>query len=235
MNLTVGPLPPAVYWRRRAIVAAGLLVVILLVVFSCGGPGTSDPSGAHTPAVTVSGSPSPTEASPQPSASMPVITPSLSPSSLAPSGSPSQSVGLGGVPVCSDQDIQVTATIESTSATESQLQYGGTFALKLKVKNVSDHTCTRDVGTEPEELKIMQGSRKIWSSDDCDGATGAKKHDVRTFGPNILIFAALTWNSYLNTAKSCTKGTTPAAKGTYQLYGRVGTATSKATEFKIVS
>src|SRR5207248_6256170 len=25
MNLTVGPLPPAVYWRRRALVAGGLL------------------------------------------------------------------------------------------------------------------------------------------------------------------------------------------------------------------
>jgi len=38
MNLTVGPLAPAVYWRRRAFVAGALLVVVLLLVYSCGGP-----------------------------------------------------------------------------------------------------------------------------------------------------------------------------------------------------
>src|SRR5262245_46608252 len=59
MNLTVGPLPPAVYWRRRAIVAAGLLAIILPIAFSCGGPGKSDPAGQRKTAVTVSQHPSP--------------------------------------------------------------------------------------------------------------------------------------------------------------------------------
>jgi hypothetical protein len=48
-----------------------------------------------------------------------------------------------------------------------------------------------------------------------------------------MIQANLTWNSYLNTAKSCVKGKTPTPVGTYQLYGRLGTATSAATTFKI--
>jgi hypothetical protein len=127
----------------------------------------------------------------------------------------------------------VSATIESSSASVSRLQLGGTFVLKLKIQNVSTRACSRDVGSDPEELRITHGSTKIWSSDDCDGATGAKKHDVRTFQPNIMIQAQLTWNSYLNTATSCTKGKTAAPVGTYQLYGRLDTAESKATEFKI--
>ncbi len=234
MNLTVGPLPPAVYWRRRALVALGLIAMILLVVYSCGGSGTSDANGSHTTAVTEGESPSP---SPSPSDSLPsfgsagpTATPSA-PASTSTAGS--GTTGTGGVPVCSDRDMQVTASIESTSATISRLQYGGTFAVKLKIKNVSDHACTRDVGTVPEELKIVHGSTKIWSSDDCDGANGARKHDVRTFQPNIMIMASLTWNSYLNTAKSCTKGKSATPVGTYQLYGRLGTLVSDPTTFKI--
>ena len=46
MNLTVGPHPPAVYWRRRALVAGGLLLLILLVVWSCGGSSGSLVVGA---------------------------------------------------------------------------------------------------------------------------------------------------------------------------------------------
>jgi hypothetical protein len=235
MNLTVGPLPSAVYWRRRAIVIAGLIATILLIVYSCGGSGTSDSNGARKTAVTVSDRPSSPSASADPGATgAPSLSPSLSPSdepSDAPSGTPT--VGANGVPVCADQDMLVSATIESTSASVSRLQLGGTFALKLKIQNVSDHACSRDVGTDPEELRVMHGSTKIWSSDDCDAATGAKKHDVRTFQPNIMIQANLTWNSYLNTAKSCTKGRSATPVGTYQLVGRLGSATSKVTEFKI--
>ena len=45
MNLTVGPLPPAVYWRRRALVAGVLVLLILVVAYSCGG---SSGSGARS-------------------------------------------------------------------------------------------------------------------------------------------------------------------------------------------
>ena len=234
MNLTVGPLPPAVYWRRRAIVAVGLIAIILPIAFSCGGPDKSDSASQRKTAVTVSQHPSPTLSSPIPSVSSgtPSSAPSTTPSEPG-DLSPSPSVAAGATPACADTDMQVTATIESTAANVSRLQLGGTFMLKLKIKNIANHPCTRDVGTDPEELSIMDGSTKIWSSDDCDAATGAKKHDVRTFGPNIMIQANLTWNSYLNTAKSCVKGKTPTPVGTYQLYGRLGTATSAATTFKI--
>src|SRR6266576_1376401 len=47
MNLTVGPLPPAVYWRRRALVAGGLLLLVLLVAYSCGGSSGSGSTGQH--------------------------------------------------------------------------------------------------------------------------------------------------------------------------------------------
>src|SRR5262245_65486520 len=48
MRLTVGPLPPAVYWRRRAVVLGGILIIILMMFYIFGNageaPAGTDPS-----------------------------------------------------------------------------------------------------------------------------------------------------------------------------------------------
>ncbi|HEY2796013.1 MAG TPA: hypothetical protein VGJ28_26855 [Micromonosporaceae bacterium] len=84
----------------------------------------------------------------------------------------------------------------------------------------------------PEELRIMSGKKKIWSSDDCVTSQG-KAHDVRTFGPDIEIYASIKWDSYDITTSGCKKSSTPAAVGAYELVGRVGTKTA-TTKFSIV-
>lgn len=234
MNLTVGPLPPAVYWRRRAIVAGALFVIILLIVYACGGSGSSGADGARHTAVEETHGPTPSPSlllSSSPSLSPRSPSPSVSdaPSTLATSSTSSEH----GTPTCSDRDIKVTATIESTSASTNRLQYGGTFSLQLRIQNISDHACSRDVGGVLESLTVSKNGDKVWSSDDCDSDKGAKKHDVRVFPPNVAILAQVNWNSYLNTSKSCVKRKTPAAKGKYQLVGRVGSAASATTTFTI--
>jgi hypothetical protein len=233
MNLTVGPLPPAVYWRRRAVVAGVLLVVILLIVYACGGSGSSGRDDQRHTAVEETRSPTPGPSPLVSASSSPSLASDLpSPSASDVSSAPSPSSGHG-TPACSDRDIKVTATIESTSASTSRLQYGGTFSLQLKIQNISDRACSRDVGSVPESLVVLKNGDKVWSSDDCDSDKGAKKHDVRVFPPHIAISAQVNWNSYLNTSKSCAKRKTPAAKGEYQLVGHVGTATSATKTFTI--
>jgi hypothetical protein len=238
MNFTVGPLPPAVYWRRRAIVAVGLLLVVLLIVYACSGPSTSSASLAPSPTPTQALSPSldglaSAAGAPAISASPSLfISPLTSPTPSAhpsPSPRPTQT----GIPTCSDAQIEVTPVISSTSGSTTRLVHGGTFDLKLKVRNVSKVTCRRDVGGAPEELRIMSGKTKIWSSDDCVRAQG-KAHDVRTFRPGIGVYAEVAWSSYKITTHTCTKSPTPAKIGTYQLIGRVG-AKKATTPFKIVS
>jgi hypothetical protein len=237
MNLTVGPLPPAVYWRRRAIVLGGLLLVVLLIVYACSGPGSSNASGKSGPApadTATSGLNAPVGivSSPAPSSASPLASPPPSPSpSLVPS--PSPSVPATGPVNCTDAQIGVTPVISSTSATTSKLVHGGTFDLKLKVRNVSKVTCRRDVGGIPEQLEVMAGKTKIWSSDDCVKAQG-KPHDVRTFQPGIEIYAEVKWSSYQISTHGCTKAPTPLKVGTYSLVGRVGTK-SATTKFSIVS
>jgi hypothetical protein len=231
MNLTVGPLPPAVYWRRRAIVLGGVLLVVLLVAYACSGP-TTPSAPATSSSSTTLGLNAPagiTDTSAIPTgivSSSPSLLPSLGPS-------PSPGVSTTGVTTCTDAQIRVTPTISSTSATTSRLVHGGTYDLKLKVRNVSTVPCRRDVGGVPEELEVMAGTTKIWSSDDC-GKSQGKPHDIRTFGPDIEIYAEVKWDSYDISTHGCAKAASPLKDGTYSLVGRVGTKTATA-KFTIVS
>ncbi|HEY9484553.1 MAG TPA: hypothetical protein VIR00_16485 [Micromonosporaceae bacterium] len=239
MKLTVGPLPPAVYWRRRAIVLGGLLLIILLIVYSCG----SNPSngggsrGAHaSPDASSPIAPAPSTSSlpsgPSVSASAPA-TPTTRPtaSTAPPTAAPSPKPSILGAN-CGDSEVLVTTSIVPTSPGAGKLQYGGTFILKLQIQNTSSRTCTRDVGSVTEELMIRQGSTKIWSSDDCSSG-GPKPHDVRTFHPGDAVSATIQWSSYDITTNGCKASSTPAPPGSYDLIGRVGTKTSSPKAFEI--
>jgi hypothetical protein len=227
MKLTVGPLPPAVYWRRRVLVLAGLLVVVLAIVYACRGATASSAEGRHPAAAPTTTPP------PDPSSEQPSIDPSPSPSLPVPSTPPaSDSASPRPSGECADTELTVTVAIESTSASVTRLQYGGTFALHLVVTNSSKRTCTRDVGSVPEELIIQRSGTKIWSSDDC-ASPERIQHDVRTFHPGDVVVATIKWSSFSITTNGCAKATKPAAVGTYTLVGRVDTKLSKPVTFKI--
>jgi hypothetical protein len=239
MKLTVGPLPPAVYWRRRAIVLGGLLLIILLIVYSCGSNpsnagGSRDsharPQASSTAPIAPSSSTSSLPFGPSALASAPpTIKPSVS--SAPPTAKPSPKPSTLG-PDCVDSEVLVTTSIVPTSPGAGKLQYGGTFILKLQIQNTSSRTCTRDVGSEAEELMVKHGSTKIWSSDDCTSG-GPKPHDVRTFHPGDAVSATIQWSSYDITTNSCKASSTPAPPGSYDLIGRVGTKTGSPKAFEI--
>jgi len=240
MNLTVGPLPPAVYWRRRALVLGALVLLVLLLAYSCSGSSTSNASG-RTPGAPSSRSPQANAGlvdSPSPAVTLLPSAPVSLPPSMPPSMPPSPTPSLAPIPAttgtgtCTDDQIKVTPVISSTGSS-SRLIHGGTYDLKLKVRNISTVTCRRDVGSVPEELRVVAGHTKIWSSDDCGGGRGVA-HDIRTFKPNVEIYAEVKWDSYDITTHSCKKSSTPAKVGTYELLGRVGTK-SAAVRFAIVS
>src|SRR5262245_57035522 len=114
MKLTVGPLAPAVYWRRRAVVLGALLFVVIVIAYSCSG---SDPSGAAN----VKGPPrSPWAApsSPSPSAStlltLPLNTdPTVGPSNQ-PAGPPPNTGATASGP-CTDAEMSVVPVPDPAS------------------------------------------------------------------------------------------------------------------------
>jgi hypothetical protein len=235
MKTTVGPLSPSVYWRRRALVLGAILLVVLVFSYSCSSSGNANPSAgpdasSTSPSPTVAPNTLPTGLPSTPSSALPSGTPSgLIPSVPVPSLS--ASIADTGIPLCTDAQIQVTPVITSTDAPSARLVLGGTYDIKLKVRNISTTTCRRDVGNVAEELRITQGSTKIWSSDDC-AHPKSPAHDIRTFGPDIEIYADVKWDSYDITTSGCTKSKTPAPEGKYTLTGRVGTK-SAVVPFRI--
>jgi hypothetical protein len=213
MRLTVGPLPPAIYWRRRALVLGGLLVIVVLLVYSCGGSPESNANPNNAAATTTAprggdAAGAQSDASPTPSASSTSASPApVSPTATAPDPR-----------FCTDQELQVTPVPAST-----RLARGATTQITIKIKNRSNRTCKRDVGADQQELYIVEqgGAQKIWSSDDCGGPRGTS---VQSFAPGFERAYTATWNGRQST--NCKDRPVPRA-GTYQVYGRLGTKRSE--------
>jgi hypothetical protein len=110
---------------------------------------------------------------------------------------------------------------------------GERLDIRLRIKNISSRTCSRDVGADLQELRIVKGAtaEKIWSSDDCGGARGT---DVRSFPPNHEQEYIATWNGRAST--KCTGGApggpVPAA-GEYRVFGRLGTKLSSPVQLTL--
>jgi hypothetical protein len=219
MNLTVGPLPPAVYWRRRVIVLVAVLALVLLVVAMCNG------SGPSTASVNTSGSPTgtPRSASPTPATTLSVQAPIVG----APGG-PSATAAATVSPaptsdLCTDAEIQLTPSVQKIS--------GGTYPyqLNLRIRNISTRTCKRDVGAGPQELHIVNSAGQTeWSSDNCQTGAGS---DVRTFGPNIEDAFSLGWNGNGNGPSLCAGTRLP--DGNYQIVAKLDTKVSAPVPFTI--
>jgi len=233
MRLTVGPHPAAIYWRRRALVAAVLVLMVLLVVAMCGGPG--EHGNQAQPRAT------PTTARAHPSGSA-VISPTPGSSAGTSSGGSGSGGGSGGdgtdtgggpgttdlptdAPPCADADMSLT-----TEVLPDPGPYGGTVSLTLIVRNTADHACTRDVGSAVQELRVVQGTVTVWSSDDCQTS---RNTDVRTFGPNIESRFSLQWYTHKLAPHDCDVAATPAAAGVYQVVARLGTKLSTPQPFTI--
>jgi len=221
MRLTVGPLPAAVYWRRRAVVLVGLAIVVLIVSYACGGPSSS---GAQNLAATNSADPTITSTEP----SHPVVPSTSSTPSPTPTAFSLVTSAASGP--CSDDEIELTATAEVATLAPKQ-----PVAVTLKVKNISDRTCSRDVGADAQELRLLDASGIVWSSDDCNPRHGV---DIRSYPPGKQDTFTLTWTGLLSRsgtgAPECS-GTTGPAVGVYDLVARLDKKFSPPFSLKIAA
>jgi hypothetical protein len=229
MRLTVGPLAPAVYWRRRALVLGAVLAVVLLIVYSCSGSsGADDGKNRANPRYAGASDDSSTApVSPAPSVLTPTgPEPSVTPPIYGSVGTPSDGgVAAGNGAPCSDAEISVGAALET-----EPVRQGAPTRLIVRIKNVSTRTCVRDVGAEMQELYVQQGASKQWSSDLCENR--GRTADMVTFPPSHERSYSLTWDGKAN-AQGCTNQPW-LGKGNYQLFARVGTKISDPVTFAVV-
>lgn len=216
MNLTVGPHPSAVYWRRRAIVAAPLLL-ILVTLSTCLASG-SDGSPPRSKAKVAPG-PTPTTVSPSPAGLVPTWSPSPTPS-----GSPSVSPTPAGPVPCADTDLTLVGVVDKTV-----YPAGAQPRFKLIVSNSSSRPCVRDVGSGHQEMWVGAAGKKLWSSDHCSPNRGS---DARTLQPGEKRTYWLTWSARTSDV-GCPKGRQQVGPGPYELFARVGTLVSKPVAFTI--
>ena len=212
MRLTVGPLPPAVYWRRRAIVLGVLVLVGYLIVSRCSSDSTGAPDNTGQVAGDLSASPTATLQRP--------IVPSQA-------GTPSASAQPQPQPTgpCTDDEIAVTV---STEGNRTEYAKGASVKIFLHIKNTSARSCVRDLGGRAQEVRITQGAQKIWSSDDCS-PPGSSDEETLAAGQELQI-SNLSWDGRVSTV--CQNR--PLVKpGTYQLLGRVSTKWSEPVTLTI--
>ncbi|MFI5905905.1 hypothetical protein [Dactylosporangium sp. NPDC051541] len=220
MKLTVGPLPSGVYWRRRAIVGGVLVAASLMLWASCSGTGGADQQ--RTPAAASAGAP--TSVEPEPSITIQVPTTGGAPADAnqtqsVTSAAPPSPV----VPPCADADLSLVATPEQA------VQFRGAhLKVTLKIKNVTDHECLRDLGPDSMELYLQVAASKVWSSDACDAAHGSKPQPMK---PGIEVSFTTTWTGKA-TNNGCANGEVPPA-GKYELVGRLATKFSAPVQVQL--
>jgi hypothetical protein len=227
MRLTVGPLPPAVYWRRRAIVLGAAVVVIFLIVQSCSGGDASSVGNAQGHQSSAPGQPTPTVTILRPHTDGP--PPKTAPT-REPANNPAPTTGAVAPPPddgsCTDAEMLVTPVPEAATA-----ERGSMMAIRLRIKNQSKRTCSRDVGADQQELYIKKGAEKVWSSDTCGNVKGS---DVQPFTPGFEREYRVDWNGHdvSQCAGNLANGPVPAA-GDYQVFGRLATKTSEPVKLTL--
>jgi hypothetical protein len=231
MRLTVGPLPPAVYWKRRAAILGILLLLVLLVSYSCSNvSGAARGKRVFTP--TTGSPPAPTASATQSAYTPPSGLPSQAQGPPADSGSDQSNTSAGGSTTdtstqtgpCTDGEVTLTVAPEPASVARAAF-----VKFTLSIKNTSTRSCTRDVGADPQELYLQDDAKsKIWSSDACDPVHGS---DVRTFKPGDVAQFYVVWNGKATNA-GCTNQQPPPA-GRYQLVGRLSTKLSDPSPLEI--
>jgi hypothetical protein len=236
MRLTVGPLPPAVYWRRRAVVLGALLLIVLVFYAACSGSG----SGADRDKAASPSAKPPASGGPSPNPTDTLLTPQTPDPTAGDEGSgdgadggadgadgtqigaddegnpvPAPQAPAGASP-CADEEMAIRPVPAKTEVSQRT-----PVDIRLLIENTSDRACSRDVGADLQELRIVQGAQTIWSSDHCGPARGS---DVRVFSPGDDREYMVTWNGRSSTKCS---GGVPAgaapAPGQYQLLARLGT------------
>jgi archaellum component FlaG (FlaF/FlaG flagellin family) len=249
MRATVGPLPSAVYWRRRAVVLGAVLLGIIVLFVSCSGDDKNDQRGQGT-----SASQKPT---PAPNNSSPDIEPSFldsappgngptlpAPGDLespgddnaVPSGLPTLGGGTGqntnvqgpAGGTCADSEMSVTPIPGAAT-----VKRGANVDLSLTIKNIGRRACARDLGADSQELYIVQGARRYWSSDTCSTSKG---NELRQLNPGEERTFKVTWNG--RQSNECAGGIATGPNpppGQFQLFARLGTLISNPVALTIVS
>jgi hypothetical protein len=228
------------------VVLGALLLLVIVFFVSCTG-GDDDKRGATGTGASQNPTPAPADSEPEEEPSFSDAQPNGGPSLPAPEdlqspgtnpdpgANPSAPANTGNnanvtVPAngtCSDQEVSVTPQPASPS-----VKRGTPVVIRLKIKNISARTCTRDLGAGAQELYLDQGARKYWSSDTCSADRSA---NPTRMVPGSEYEYTVTWNGrQTNKCQAALPAGPAPPPGHYELRGRLGTKVSEPVALAIV-
>ena len=229
-------------------VLGALLLAVIVLFVSCGGednpnkrgsgPASQEPTPSSA-ASTPEEEPSFSDAAPNggpalpnpedlqsPGNTNPNPNPGVDPSSGAGSTGNNANVTAPADGSCADQEMSVTPV--PASATTKR---GNPLVIRLKIKNISARSCTRDLGAGAQELYIDQGARKYWSSDTC---SADRSSNAQTLQPGAEFEYTVTWNGRQSSKCASAQAAGPAPPpGQYEVRGRLGTKISEPVALTI--
>lgn len=230
----VGPLPASIYWRRRALALAAVIVVLLLVwavlpggggdrprdtAAAAGSPGPTDPAAAPTGLTATApsddpGRPGDGNGNGNGNGVGAAATPTPTPVPTTPASTPLPPKA------CADSALQLTV-----GPRHSPYSVGQSPLLDLRVRNISKVACTRDLGAGQQEIVLMRGTQRLWSSNDCFPDPAESVQLVR---PGAQLNFSVTWSG-LGSRPKCAGTRTRVGAGTYALVAHLGTIVSHRT------
>lgn len=226
----VGPLPASIYWRRRALAVAVVLSVLVLGWIALPGGGDSND---RQPTAGAAGSP--TRSGDVPAETSLAATPpagdpgrggdgnAAATATTAAPTTPARTTPPAPKP-CGDGALSLKVVPERTA-----YDVGQSPVLDLLVSNTSTVACVRDLGAAQQEIVLYQGSRRLWSSNDCY-PEGERRSTV--LAPGASESFEVTWSG-LGSRPKCAGQRTRVGAGSYSLVGRLGTLVSKRTPISL--
>jgi hypothetical protein len=183
-QLTRGPLPAGVYWRRRLFVLAlaGTLVFVIASLLSGGSDGRDDDVpvaqqvGQVQPSqtVTVSEQPQGRKAKRQRQQQAPEQGPTYDPGVLVePEGN------------CDPADVKVTPEVSGG-------ELGRPVTIGLQLQTLEAEACYFRVGSDKVTVRINDGSTEVWTSRECPAAVPDESVAVRRVVATVV---EMTWDA----------------------------------------
>lgn len=192
----VGDLAPSVYWRRRVLLLAAVLLagVSCYAIFFRGGGGGAPVSGSTFSASGQHSSGGGSSAQ--------------SPSGSAGSSQPASSTAA--VPkACSAGQLRIAAASSAAS-----YPAGAKPTVAIVVTNTGPAPCVQDLSDSQIELRVYNGSARVWGSHDCLIQPGTAPATLPVGEP---IRREIQWSG-LSSQPACAGTRTRVAAGRYTLF-----------------
>ena len=211
----VGTLPPSVYWRRRLLllVTALLAGLSIYAIFFRGGGNQAPRSGSSFS--------SPGGSSSQPQTSAGSDSTSTSSSSVASSATSSSPASAK---TCQPSQLTVAAATNAAS-----YPAGAKPQVAIVVTNRGPAPCVQDLADSQIELRVYNGSARVWGSHDCQIQPGTS---VATLPVGQQIRRAVEWSG-LSSRPGCAGVRTRVGAGTYTLYAYLAGHAGSTSRFSL--